>query len=52
MISLLSVEQILSQSSVSENTSRYIYSEDEDERLIIDETEQSYNRIMNASDIT
>jgi hypothetical protein len=52
MISLLSVEQILSQSSVSENTSRYRYSEDEDERLIIDEAEQSYNRIMNASDIT
>ena len=52
MPSLLSVEQILSQSSVSENTSRYRYSEDEDERLIIDEAEQSYNRIMNASDIT
>lgn len=52
MPSLLSVEHILSQSSVSENTSRYRYSEDEDERLIIDEVEQSYNRIMNASDIT
>ena len=37
MPSLLSVEHILSQSSVSENTSRYRYSEDEDERLIIDE---------------
>ncbi|MGC1131755.1 MAG: hypothetical protein WA941_02940 [Nitrososphaeraceae archaeon] len=52
MTSLLSVEHILSQSSVSENTSQYRYSEDEDERLIIDEAEQSYNRIMNASDIT
>jgi hypothetical protein len=52
MPSPLSVEHILSQSSISQNTSRYRYSEDEDKRLIIDEAEQSYNRIIDASDIT
>ena len=46
--SSLSVEQILSQSSISQNSSQYIYSENEDEKLLLDEAEQSYNRIANA----
>src|ERR671919_19321 len=43
-----SVEQILSQSHVSQNQSRYGYSENEDEKLLLDEAEQSYNRIVDA----
>ena len=48
MPSHFSVEQILSQSSISQNSSQYIYSENEDEKLLLDEAEQSYNRIANA----
>ena len=47
MPSHFSVEQILSQSSNSQ-TSQYRYSEDENEKLLLDEAEQSYNRIANA----
>ena len=48
MPSHFSVEQILSQSSISQNSSQYRYSEDEDEKILLDEAEQSYNRIVNA----
>lgn len=48
MPSHFSVEQILSQSSISQNSSQYRYSENEDEKLLLDEAEQSYNRIANA----
>ncbi len=47
MPSHFSVEQILSQSSISQ-TSQYRYSENEDEKLLLDEAEQSYSRIVNA----
>src|SRR5919106_5189049 len=43
-----SVEQILSQSHVSQNLSRYGYSENEDEKLLLDEAEQAYNSMMDA----
>ena len=48
MPSHFSVEQILSQSSISQNSSQYRYSENEDEKILLDEAEQSYNRIVNA----
>src|ERR671918_601767 len=43
-----SVEQILSQSHVSQNPSRYGYSENEDEQLLLDEAEQAYNSMIDA----
>ncbi|HYZ58820.1 MAG TPA: hypothetical protein VE544_04110, partial [Nitrososphaeraceae archaeon] len=43
-----SVEQILSQSHVSQNPSRYGYSENEDEKLLLDDAEQAYNSMMDA----
>src|ERR687892_800735 len=43
-----SVEQILSQSRVSQNQSKYGYSENEDEKLLLDESEQAYNSVMDA----
>jgi hypothetical protein len=46
MPSHLSVEQILSQSSISQDANQYGYSEDE--KLLLDEAEQSYNRILDA----
>jgi hypothetical protein len=46
--SRLSVEQILSESSISQNASMYGYNEDEDEKQLLDEAEQSYNRIVDA----
>jgi hypothetical protein len=48
MPSHLSVEQILSQSSVGQNVSQYRNSEDENERLLLEEAEQSYNRIVDG----
>ena len=48
MSSHFSVEQILSQSLISQNSSQYRYSENEDEELLLDEAEQSYNRVANA----
>jgi hypothetical protein len=48
MPSHLSVEQILLHPSISQNSSQYRYSENEDEKLLLDEAEQSYNRIANA----
>lgn len=48
MSSTLSVEQILSKSSISQNASIYGYNEDEDEKRLLDEAEQSYNRIVEA----
>jgi hypothetical protein len=48
MPSHLSVEQVLSQSSSSQNASQYIDSEDEDDTLLLDEAEHSYNRIVDA----
>ena len=48
MPSHLSVEQILSQSSIRQNASQYSYSEDEDEKLLLDEAEQSYNTVVDA----
>jgi|SRR5919106_1215934 hypothetical protein len=44
----LSVEQILSEPSFSQNPSRYSIGENEDEKLLLDEAEQSYNRIVDA----
>lgn len=43
--SSLSVEQILSQSSISQTSQ---YSENEDEKFLLDGAEQSYNRIIDA----
>src|SRR5918994_1420074 len=43
-----SVEQILTQSRVSQNQSRYGYSENEDEELLLDDAEQAYNSMMDA----
>src|ERR687892_331224 len=43
-----SVEQILSQSHVSQNPSRYGYSENEDEKLLLDDAEQAYNSMIDA----
>jgi hypothetical protein len=44
--SRLSVEQVL---SISQNASIYGYNEDEDEKRLLDEAEQSYNRIVDAT---
>src|SRR5919106_594150 len=43
-----SVEQILSQSRVSQNQSRNGYGENEDEKLLLDEAERAYNSMMDA----
>jgi hypothetical protein len=48
MPSYFSVEQILSKSSISQNASMYGYNEDEDEKCLLDEAEQSYNKIVDA----
>ena len=48
MPSHLSVEQILSESSINQNASPYRYCMNEDEKILLDEAEQSYNRIVNA----
>ncbi|MGH9974951.1 MAG: hypothetical protein ACRD8Z_03825, partial [Nitrososphaeraceae archaeon] len=48
MSSPLSVEQILSQSHVSQNPSRNRYGENEDERLLLDDAEQAYNSMMDV----
>ena len=48
MPSHLSVEQILSQSSISQNASQYSHSEDENEKLLLDEAEQSYNTVVDT----
>lgn len=45
MPSHLSVEQIL---SISQNASMYEYNENEGEKWLLDEAEQSYNRIVDA----
>jgi hypothetical protein len=42
------VEQILSESSFSQNPSRYSIDENEDEKSLLDEAEQSYNRMVDA----
>ena len=47
MPSHLSVEQLLSESSISQN-GQSRYGENGDEKLLLDEAEQSYNRIANA----
>ena len=44
----LSVEQILSDSSRSQEPSLYGFSENEIEKVLLDEAEQSYNRFVNA----
>src|ERR671918_1610356 len=44
----LSVEQILSESSFSQNPSRYSIGEKEDEKLLLDEAEQAYNSMIDA----
>ena len=47
----LSVEQLLSQSSISENQSdptQFAHNNDSLENLILDEAEQCYNRIVEA----
>src|ERR687891_1797717 len=43
-----SVEQILSQSHVSQNPSRYGYGENEDEKLLLEDAEQAYNSMIDA----
>ena len=48
MPSHLSVEQILSESSINQNASPYRYSVNKDEKILLDEAEQSYNRIIDA----
>jgi hypothetical protein len=48
MSSSLSVEQILSRTSISQNVNQYRYNEHEDEKLLLDEAEQLYNRIVDA----
>src|ERR687892_624369 len=48
MPSYLSVEQILSDSSRSQEPSLYGFSENEIEKVLSDEAEQSYNRFVNA----
>jgi uncharacterized FlaG/YvyC family protein len=48
MPSYLSVEQILLQSSINQITSQYRYSENENEKLLLDEAEQVYNKIVDA----
>ena len=48
MPSHFSVEQVLSQSFNNHNPNQYRNNEDEDEKLLLDEAEQSYNRIANA----
>src|ERR671911_1177150 len=48
MPSHLSVEQILSDSSRSQEPSLYGFSENEIEKVLLDEAEQSYNRLVNA----
>ncbi|MGH9978777.1 MAG: hypothetical protein ACRD8Z_23530, partial [Nitrososphaeraceae archaeon] len=48
MPSHLSVEQTLSQSHVSQNLSRYGYSENEDEKLLLDDAEQAYNSMIDS----
>src|ERR671918_1121504 len=48
MSTQLSVEQILSQSSFSQNPSRYSIGENEDEKLLLDEAEQAYNSMIDA----
>lgn len=44
----LSVEQILLQSCISQNASRYRYNENEDEKLLLDEAERAYDRMVDA----
>ena len=48
MPSHLSLEQILSDSSRSQEPSLYGFSENEIEKVLLDEAEQSYNRFVNA----
>jgi len=48
MLSHLSVEQILSESSNSQDDSLYGFGQDENEKLLLDEAEHSFNRIVNA----
>src|ERR671919_2174818 len=48
MSTQLSVEQILSESSFSQNPSRYSIGENEDEKLLLDEAEQAYNSMIDA----
>ena len=48
MSSSLSVEQILSRTSISQNVNQYRYNELEDEKLLLDEAEESYNRIVDS----
>src|ERR687891_746930 len=48
MSTQLSVEQILSQSHVSQNQSRNGFGENEDEKLLLDDAEQAYNSMMDA----
>ena len=48
MPSHVSVEQILSESFDSQDASLYAFGMDENEKLFLDESEQSYNTIVNA----
>jgi hypothetical protein len=48
MPSHLSVEQILSDSSDRQDASLYDFGENENEKLLLDEAEQSYNRMVDA----
>lgn len=42
------MEQIIPTSSVSQNGCQYRYIENENEKLLLDEAEQSYNRIVDV----
>ncbi len=48
MPSHLSVEQILLQSSINHNTSQNRYSENENVKILLDEAEQSYSKIIDT----
>src|SRR5918994_41129 len=48
MSTQLSVEQILSESSFSQNPSRYSIGENEDEKLLLEDAEQAYNSMIDA----
>jgi hypothetical protein len=48
MPSHLSVQQILSQPFNNHNPNQYRNNEDENEKLLLDEAEQSFNRIVNT----
>jgi hypothetical protein len=48
MSTQLSMEQILSESSVCQNPSQYSIGENDNEKLLLDEAEQAYNSMVDA----